>query len=179
MNDDLRIIQRVLGGDADAFRLLVERYQGALFSLVGNLIQDRGDCDDVAQETFLAAYLHIGSYSAREAKFSTWLLTIARNKCLNVLRKRKPQVMETLPAQADSRDPARGMMEAELFGQLDRALAALPLEQRSAFVLSEIQGLSHEEICRIEAVPMGTVKSRISRAKEKLRSLLPRSLEQR
>lgn len=179
MNDDLRIIQRVLGGDADAFRLLVERYQGPLFSLVGNLVRDRGDGDDIAQETFLAAYLHLGSYNAREGKFSTWLLTIARNKCLNVLRKRKPQVMEALPPQADSQDPAHGMIEAELFGQLDRALAALPFEQRSAFVLSELQGLSHEEICRIEAVPVGTVKSRISRAKEKLRSLLPRSLEQR
>jgi RNA polymerase sigma-70 factor, ECF subfamily len=179
MNDDLRIIQKVLDGDADAFRLLVERYQGPLFSLVGNLVRDRGECDDVAQETFLAAYLHLGSYDPRQGKFSTWLLTIARNKCRNGFKKRRPLAMETLPPPIDPRGPADGLMEAELFGQLDRALAALPFEQRSAFVLSELQGLSHEEICRIEAAPLGTIKSRISRAKEKLRSLLSRTSEQR
>ena len=179
MNDDLRIIQKVLGGDVDAFRLLVERYQGPLFALVGNLVRDRGDGDDIAQETFLAAYLHLGAYDPRQGKFSTWLLTIARNKCLNGFKKRKPLVLETLPPRIDPRSPADGLIEAELFSQLDRALAALPFEQRSAFVLSELQGLSHEEICQIEAAPLGTIKSRISRAKEKLRSLLPRASEQR
>jgi RNA polymerase sigma-70 factor, ECF subfamily len=178
MNDDLRIIQQVLGGDVDAFRLLVERYQGPLFALVGNLVRDRGDCDDIAQETFLAAYLHLGSYDPRQGRFSTWLLTIARNKCLNGIKKRRPQAMEVLPPPIDPRGPADALIEAELFGQLDRALAALPFEQRSAFVLSELQGLSHEEICRIESAPLGTIKSRISRAKEKLRSLLPRASEQ-
>lgn len=179
MNDDLRVIQKVLAGDVDAFRLLVERYQGVLFSLVGNLVRDRGEGDDIVQETFLAAYLHLGAYDPRQSKFSTWLLTIARNKCLNRLKKRRPLAMETLPPRIDPRNPADGLMEAELFDQLDRALAALPFEQRSAFVLSEIEGLSHEEICRIEAAPLGTIKSRISRAKEKLRSLIPRTSEQR
>ncbi len=179
MNDDLRVIQKVLDGDVDAFRLLVERYQGPLFSLVGNLVEDRDDCEDIAQETFLAAYRHLGSYNPREGRFSTWLLTIARNKCLNGFKKRKPLAMENLPPRVDPRDPADGLMEAELRMQLDRALTALPFEQRSAFVLSEIQGLSHEEICRIEAAPLGTVKSRISRAREKLRSLFSRTSEQR
>ena len=178
MNDDLRVIQKVLGGDADAFRVLVERYQRLLYSLVSNLVRDRGDGDDIAQETFLAAYLHLGAYNPREGKFSTWLLAIARNKCLNRLKKRKPLLLETLPPRIDARSPADGLMEAELFDQFDRVLAALPFEQRSAFVLSEIEGLSHEEICRIEAAPLGTIKSRISRAKEKLRSLLPHPSEQ-
>ena len=171
MNDDLPTIQRVLEGDVDAFRLLVERYQRMLFALVGNLVSDRNDCDDIAQETFLAAYVGLGSYDACKAKFSTWLLTIARHKCLDHLKKRRPVTMEGLASQANSSEPAHEFAEADVFARLDDALAALPFEQKSAFVLSEIQGFSHEEISQIEAVPLGTVKSRISRAKEKLRSL--------
>jgi RNA polymerase sigma-70 factor (ECF subfamily) len=171
MNDDLRIIQQVLDGNVDAFRLLVERYEGPLFSFVGNLAPDRNDRDDIAQETFLAAYLHLGSYDPGKGQFSTWLLTIARNKCFNGLKKHKLLTMETLPPVIDPRSPADALIEGELFARLDRALAELPLDQKSAFVLSEIQGLSQEEICRIEGAPPGTIKSRISRAKEKLRSL--------
>ena len=97
MNDDLRTIQRVLNGDVDAFRLLVERYQGPLFSMVGNLVRDKDDRDDITQETFLAAYLHLGSYDPQKAKFSTWLLTIARNKCIDGLKQQRPVTMEVLP----------------------------------------------------------------------------------
>jgi len=171
MDDDLQTIQRVLAGDIDAFRLLVQRYQGLLFSLVGNLVRDVTDRDDVAQETFLAAYLHLGSYDPQRGRFSTWLLTIARNKCIDAMKERKPLVLEALPPAVDHRGPADRLVEMEFFTQFDRALAALPFEQKTAFILSEIEGLSHEEICRIEGVPLGTIKSRISRAREKLRSL--------
>ncbi len=177
MNDDLRTIQRVLQGDVHAFRLLVEQYQGPLFSLVGNLVRDENDRDDVAQETFLAAYIHLGSYNPRQGKFSTWLFRIARNKCLNMQKKRKPLTMESLPPLVDAKNPADALMEAELFARLDQALEELPFEQKSAFVLAEIQELSLEEISQIEAVPLGTVKSRISRAKEKLRLLLTHTPE--
>jgi len=79
--------------------------------------------------------------------------------------------MEALPPEVNWREPADELIEAESFARLDHAMAALPFEQKYAFVLSEIQGLSHEEICQIEKAPLGTIKSRISRAKEKLRSL--------
>lgn len=177
MNDDLRIIQQVLAGDVDAFRLLVEQHQGTLFALVGNVVSDTNDRDDIAQETFLAAYVHLRSYDPRKGQFSTWLLTIARNKCISAFKKQKPLTMETLPPTIDPRSPADELLEAELFARLDQALAALPLEQKSAFVLSEIQGLSHEQICQIEGSPPGTIKSRISRAKEKLRSLFSNAPE--
>ena len=119
----------------------------------------------------MAAYVRLSSYDARKGKFSTWLLTIARHKCIDHLKKQRPVTMEALPPQADPSDPADALIEAELFARLDHALAALPFDQKSAFVLSEIQELSHEEISQIEGAPLGTVKSRISRAKEKLRSL--------
>lgn len=172
MNDDLSTIRDVLAGNVDAFRLLVERYQGPLFALIGNLVPDRGDCEDIAQETLLAAYVHLGAYRAEEAKFSTWLFTIARNKCLSRLKQRRPVTMDSLPPGTVTADPAAAMAEAEFFRQLDTALEALPAEQKTAFVLAEIQGLSHEEIGQVERAPIGTVKSRISRAKERLRALL-------
>ena len=133
--------------------------------------------DDVAQETFLAAYLHLGSYDPKKGKFSTWLFTIARNKCINGLKKQRPLAMESLPPQVARRGPADELIEAEFFAGLDHALGTLPFEQKSAFVFAEMLGLSLEEIAQIEATPLGTVKSRISRAKEKLRSLFSESPE--
>jgi RNA polymerase sigma-70 factor, ECF subfamily len=177
MNDDLRTIQRVLEGNADAYRLLVEIYQKPLFSMIGNILSDPNDCEDIAQETFLAAYLHLGSYDSHESKFSTWLFTIARNLCFNKAKKRKPLAMESIDPGIESGHPADGLIAGEFAAVLDRVLDSLPIEQKSAFILSEIQGLSLEEISRIEGVPLGTVKSRISRAKEKLRSCFPRESE--
>jgi RNA polymerase sigma-70 factor, ECF subfamily len=173
MNDDLRTIQRVLEGEIDAYRLLVEKYQQPLFAMIRNILSPPADCEDIAQETFLAAFLHLGSYDARESKFSTWLFTIARNQCFNKAKKLKPLSMDSLDPCVASGHPAEQLIEAEFAAALDRAMNALPFEQKTAFVLAEIQGLPLDEISRIEGVPLGTVKSRISRAKEKLRSCFP------
>jgi RNA polymerase sigma-70 factor, ECF subfamily len=178
MDDDLTTIQKVLDGDVDCYRKLVERYQGIVFGLVGNLVADRHERDDIAQETFLAAYVSLGSYDDRRAKFSTWLLTIARNKCMNALKRRRPTATECLPPQVDYSDPAESLMKKEAAARFDRFLDALPADQKSVFVLSEIQEVSYEEIAQIEGVPLGTVKSRISRAKENLRSLLSHTAEE-
>jgi RNA polymerase sigma-70 factor (ECF subfamily) len=177
MNDDQEVIERVLAGDTEAFRALVARYQRPLFGLVRNLTSDQGECEDIVQEAFLSAYRHLRSYNSRRSAFPTWLLTIARNLCVNALKKRRPKVLDEFPELADGRTPDAILGEAELFRQLDAALAALPLEQQTAFVLAEIQGLSHEEISQIEGVKVGTVKSRISRARDKLRSLFQRTEE--
>jgi RNA polymerase sigma factor (sigma-70 family) len=94
-----------------------------------------------------------------------------------VLARRRPVVGAELPEVVDLRSPELAVSEAELFRQLDAALHALPFEQRSAFVLAQLQGLSYEEVARIEGVGVGTVKSRIARAREKLRCLLHRAAE--
>ena len=175
---DREVIGRVLAGDIESFRILVERYERPLFCLVRNLVPDRVECEDVAQEVFLTAYTRLQSYDPDRSAFATWLLTIARNKCLNVLKKRKPSSARELPEPIDPRTPDRAVVEDELYRRLDAGLAALPLEQKTAFVLAEIQGLPHNEIARIEGIPVGTVKSRVSRAREKLRSLLRLAAEQ-
>jgi RNA polymerase sigma-70 factor (ECF subfamily) len=177
MSDDQEAIRRVLAGDLEAFRFLVQRHQGPLFGLIGNLIPDVHEREDVAQDAFLTAYTNLASYQAQQGAFSTWLLTIARNKCLNVLKRRRPVVLASLPDSADMRPPESDLSEQEWLRLLDEALAALPFEQRTVFVLAEMQGLSHVEIGRIEDVSVGTVKSRLSRAREKLRSLLRRTAE--
>jgi RNA polymerase sigma-70 factor (ECF subfamily) len=178
MTDDMHAIQRVLAGDPDAFRALVSRYEADVCRVVRSLTRDKNDWEDIAQEVFLSAYAHLASFDPCRAAFSTWLLTIARNKCLHVLQKRRPDTPGELPEPTDPRTPDLPLTEAEWFRQLDQALDGLPFEQKTAFVLSEIEGLSHAEVGRIENVPAGTVKSRLSRAKEKLRWFF-RAVEQR
>jgi RNA polymerase sigma-70 factor (ECF subfamily) len=178
MSDDQQVIHRVLDGDIEAFRVLVVKYQRPLACLVRNLVADRHEWEDVAQEAFLTAFSRLRSYDPARASFLTWLLTIARNRCLNARKKKRPVPLEQLPEGADARTPVVAALEEEFFAQLDGGLAALPFEQQTVFVLSEIQGYSHEEIGRIEGIKPGTVKSRLSRAREKLRSLLPWTAEQ-
>lgn len=178
MDEDQQTIRQVLAGNANDFRALVEKYQRPLFALVRNLIRDMGEAEDIAQETFLAAYANLKSYDPSRAKFSTWLFAMARNRCLNALKRRRPLVMASLPERT-VRDNPGGRLDAEAtFRLLDAALDRLPVEQRTAFVLAEIQGLSYQEIERIEGVRLGTVKSRIARAKQKLRNCLRDLVEQ-
>jgi RNA polymerase sigma-70 factor, ECF subfamily len=177
MNNDLRTIQRILEGEIEAFRLLVEKYQKPLFAMIHNMLTNQADCEDIAQETFLAAYLHLGSYDSEESQFSTWLFTIARNRCFNETKRRRSVNLASIEPSIASRHPADRLIAQEAADALDRALDSLPFEQRSAFVLAEIQDLPLQEVAQIEAAPLGTVKSRISRAKEKLRSVLATALE--
>jgi RNA polymerase sigma-70 factor (ECF subfamily) len=177
MDEDQDVIGRILDGEVESFRLLVRRYEQQLYRFIRNLIRDMHESEDIAQEVFLTAYRRLASYDVSQGAFSTWLLTIARNKCLNALHKRRPVVLDHLPEKPGARTPDAELVEEEWFRRLDEILDALPFAQKSAFVLAEIQGLSLEEIGQVEGVPLGTVKSRLARAKEKLRSLL-NSVEQ-
>lgn len=172
MDEDQDVIWRVLNGDIESFRLLVQRYEQPLHRLIRNLVLDAHDGEDIAQEVFLTAFRRLASYDSAQGAFSTWLLTIARNKCLNAQKKRRPVLLHLLPDTPVPRTPDTELSEAEWFHRLDKILDTLPFAQKTVFVLAEIQELSLEEIARIEGVPVGTVKSRLSRAKEKLRSKL-------
>jgi len=176
--DDQAVIARVLAGDTEAFRVLVARYQQPLFGFIGNMVGNRQECEDLAQEVFLAAYVHLRRYDPRRSAFSTWLYTIARNRCLNAWKRRRPVVRAALPEPSDARTPELTLAEKELFQRLDAELDALPPEQKTTFVLTELEELSHEEVARIEGVKVGTVKSRLSRARDKLRAVFARIVEQ-
>jgi RNA polymerase sigma-70 factor (ECF subfamily) len=174
MHEDEQAIQRVMTGDRDAFRSLVERHQSAICATIRTLLPRFSEWEDLAQEVFLAAFVHLATFDAAKGSLRTWLLAIARNKCRNVLQRPKmPQVAE-FPELSVDRSPDELACEAEWFERLDAALAALPEEQRLLFVLVEMQGLSYQEAAEISETTVGTVKSRLFRAKQWLREVLHR-----
>ena len=171
-----QILARILAGQTSEFRKLVDQNRLPIFRFARNLIRDEHDAEDITQEVFLAAFNHLAAYDAKRASLQTWLLTIARNQCVNYLKRTRPVVdgaaiANTLPA-AKGDDTAR----CEFWSRLDVALDALPIEQKTAFVLSEIVGLPYADIAHIEATTLGTVKSRIHRAKQRLRAVMAPTL---
>ncbi len=113
MNDDLNAIRRVLAADVESFRRLVERYQRPLLTLIRNLTPPDTDHEGVAQEVFLAAFRFLASFEPNRSAFSTWLFTIARNRCRNELARRRPVVGAEMPDVVDLRSPERAASEAE------------------------------------------------------------------
>lgn len=181
MNGDRTLIERAMSGiksgELEAFRELVERYQGRVFCFVCNMVRNKSDAEDLVQEVFVAAFRKLSSFDSERAQFSTWLLTIARNRCLNHLQRASVSATTSLDHMTLDREsviaqPVDAVLSDETFSRLDAALDRLPLEQRAAFVMAEIQDMPYQEIALIEEVELGTIKSRVSRAKQRLRELL-------
>jgi len=168
------VIHRVLRGDVDSFRLLVERYQGPVIRMIRNIIGDSHICEDIAQDVFFTAYKKLGSFDPNRSSFSTWLFTIARNRSINAMKKKSALTISALPETTTHNDPLDNLVSKELFDELDQVLETLGCRQKRAFVLAEFEQLSYQEIAEIEGIRIGTVKSRINRAKKKLRSVFER-----
>jgi len=168
MIDENTIIRRITNGEVDSFRVLAQRYQGPVVAMISNITNDKHLAEDIAQDVFLAAYKKLKTFDPARGKFSTWLFTIARNKSINALKKKKAFLAESLPDKIDPHSPYDDLAEKEFFEELDKKLQNLPKKQKIAFVLAEIEGLPYDQIAQIEGVRLGTVKSRINRAKKKL-----------
>jgi len=166
------VIRRVLEGDIESFRFILEKYESPVVRMIRNITDSTDSSEDIAQDVFLTAYKKLASFDPARSNFSTWLFTIARNKSINALKKKRALSVTELPEKADTREPLHDLAKKEFFDQLDRKLRALPSRQRRAFILAEFQKLSYEEIAQIEGARLGTIKSRINRAKNKLRSAL-------
>jgi len=174
---DLDLVRRVQRGDAAAFDLLVRKYQHRVAALVGRYVHDWGEVPDVAQETFIRAWRALDGFRG-EAQFSTWLYRIAVNTAKNYLiaRRRRPPREDIDVTDAEQFDlgaalretdtPERQMMRHQLEQTVLRAVQALPDELREAITLREIDGLSYEAIAARMGCPLGTVRSRIFRARE-------------
>ena len=170
MQNDIDVIVRVRAGDTEAFRSIVERYERPLLSVVQHLARNAADAEDVAQEVFLTAFEKLDSFDPARSHFSTWLFTIARNKTINANKKKRAQPLSALP-ERHSRENCTDRAEyEELFDHLDAGLNALPAKQRRAFVLAQMEELPYEEIARIEGTRVGTIKSRVNRARKKLQA---------
>lgn len=174
MIEETGFIKAVLEGDTESFRLLIQRYQKPVIRMIANLINDRHICEDIAQEVFLAAYKKLPSFDPARSSFSTWLFTIARNKSINAMKKRKILSVSNPPENPDFSEPADSLIRNELFVKLDQALMSLSPKYKRALILAEFENLSYEQIAQIEGIRIGTVKSRINRAKNRLRSALER-----
>jgi RNA polymerase sigma-70 factor (ECF subfamily) len=172
MTQETDVIRQILEGDTESFRLLLARYERPVVRMVRNITDCAESCEDIAQDVFFTAYQKLASFDPARSSFSTWLFTIARNKSLNMLKKKRTVSMSELPEKADSRNPSDSVAQQEFFDKLDRQLQALPSRQRRAFVLAEFEKLPYEQIAQIEGAKIGTIKSRINRAKAKLRSAL-------
>lgn len=170
--DDAAIIDRVMGGDTQAFAELVVRYQGRVWCLLRNLLPGHVSVEDVAQDVYVSAFVHLGSFDARRGRFSTWLLTIAKNHGINARRRLVPLPVAQLPVAPDRATPSEELECHRTMQKLDAALAALPEEQRSTFIFGELLDLPTEQIAAIEAVSPSTIRSRLSRARAALLAVL-------
>jgi RNA polymerase sigma-70 factor (ECF subfamily) len=174
---DLELVRRVQRGERGAFDLLVLRYQHRVVKLVARLLRDPAEAEDVAQEAFVKAYRAIGSFRGDSA-FYTWLYRIAVNTARNTMasRQRRPldyeaDLSESEQSAVDARmrhgdTPEAAALSEEIHHTVNRAVEELPEDLRTAIILREIEGLSYEEIAAAMDCPVGTVRSRIFRARE-------------
>lgn len=175
---DQALVERVQAGDKQAFGLLVAKYQRKLMRLVSRLVRDPAEAEDVAQEAFIKAYRALPGFRG-ESAFYTWLYRIGVNTAKNWLiahGRRAPTATEIDSTEAEGfaesdllRDvdtPERMLMSKQIADTVNAAMARLPEELRTAITLREIEGLSYEEIAQVMDCPIGTVRSRIFRARE-------------
>jgi RNA polymerase sigma-70 factor, ECF subfamily len=171
-------------GSEKAYRELLGRYQRPVFSLVYRMVRDRELAEDIAQETFVKVFNHLGSYNPKY-KFSSWIFKIASNLAIDHLRKKQPETisldgsrnartaeqMEATRITVESRDenPEEFVEARELGAEIEQAIGQLRPEYRTAVLLRHVEGRPYEEIAEIMDVPLGTVKTYIHRARTELK----------
>ena len=180
--NEAQLIQSARKGSLEAFNALLLHYQSRAFNLAYHLLQDPAAADDATQEAFISAYKGLGQY--RGGSFRAWLLRIVANACYDELRrhKRRPAISwddfgdmdeEANPHLVDEGErPEEAAQRAELRRLLERTIAQLPEDQRIALVLIDRLGLAYDEAAHTLDVPIGTVKSRLARARAQMRTLL-------
>jgi RNA polymerase sigma-70 factor (ECF subfamily) len=189
---DAMAIERTLGGDRDAFRVLVERHSHSIFRLAYRLTGNQHDAEEVVQEAFLRAFQKLGQFAAR-ANFGTWVYRIAANYSIDLMRRKRkedarretpmistqdnPEIdpIDLLPDAAPS--PERLTQSLELRSQIEQALAALSHAERTAFVMRHWEGCGIEEIAAVLNSNSGAAKNTVFRAVQKLRQMLEPFLE--
>jgi RNA polymerase sigma-70 factor, ECF subfamily len=184
-DSDAVLMLRVKRGDRAAFTELVEKYKQPIANFVCRSLRDETEAEDLAQNVFLQVYKSRARYE-RTAKFSTWLFTIARNLCLNEIRRRSRHPAESLEeTHADNEDqpqrqyedkkvflPTENVLHGELAAKIEEALAELPENQRTAILLCRQDELSYEEIAKILGCSLSATKSLIHRGRETLKEKL-------
>src|ERR1051325_8105221 len=182
---DAALMLRVKQGDRDAFTLLVEKYKQPVMNMVARTLRDPIEAEDLAQNVFVQVFKSAARYQCK-AKFSTWLFTIARNLCLNEIRRRSRHPAESLDAPHPDKEaqpqhqiedvknfsPPDSLLHGELALKIEEALADLPENQRTAILLCRQDELSYEEIAEVLGCSLSATKSLIHRGRETLKEKL-------
>ena len=186
MADEKRLIKKAQKGDVDAFQQIITEYQAIVYNISYRYAGNFHDASDMAQEVFLKMFRSINTFRF-QSKFSTWIYRVATNTCLDLVKKQKKSAPTVSIDDrfedeegsafgseiADSRySPEDRTEEAETRDVVNRAIGRLPDDYKTAVILRDIRGLSYDEIAEITDCSVGTVKSRISRARKNLREIL-------
>lgn len=171
--EDREVVRRLKGGEVEAYALLVEKYHRGLLHYIHRLVGDASIVEDIGQEVFLDVYRSLSRFEEdRGTAFSTWLFAAARNRCLSELRRRKASVLVPIE-EIDDLATGECSAEADLIADEKRQAFRAGLQELSEtfrqVLLMSLKGLSLEEIARISGISLGTVKSRIYRAREQLK----------
>ena len=177
--EEQKLIDAAIAGDSSAFERLIEPLEGRIYAVALRMCGNREDAQDCMQESMIRIYRALSSFKG-QSSFSTWIYRITMNTFLDELRRRKARRSTSLDTLLDSGwsptdetdTPERHAIQSEQRRTLERAIAELPEDMRAAVVLRDIQGLAYDEIASALNVNVGTVKSRISRGRERLREKL-------
>lgn len=174
-SDDAQLVARSLRQDQEAFGLLIDRHAAAIVNLAYRMVGNRAEAEDLAQETFLAAFKSLSTFRS-DSKFSTWLYRIATNKCKDWLRVKRPgqgrhdvDADESLDVHlAEERTPELLLSQQQVAMELEQAIQRLPPLYREAFILKHVEGLSYEEMEAIVGVRTDTLKMRVYKGRVQL-----------
>ena len=177
--DEHELIQKAGRGDAYAFEQLMAAHENKMYAVALRMCGNREDAQDCMQEAMVRVYRALSGFKG-QSSFSTWVYRITMNSCLDELRRRKNRMTSSLDAMLengfapsdDGDTPEQSSLRSEQRRALERAIRELPEDMRAAIVLRDVQGLSYEEIAQALEANVGTIKSRISRGREKLRGVL-------
>jgi RNA polymerase sigma-70 factor (ECF subfamily) len=179
MPTDAELVESTLRGSQEAFRDLVLRFERPVYALILRMVREAETAEDLAQEVFVKAYRHLASYDPRR-KFASWLFKVAHNTTIDHLRRAQ---LDTVPLAAEQEDgggllavladastesPAAAAERRDMARALERAIARLRPDYREAVVLRYVEGLAYQEICEVLALPVGTVKTNLHRARKEL-----------
>lgn len=178
MVDDSLVIDQVLAGESSSYSLLVRKYQNRLFNTLVQILGSREDAEDVVQESFVQAFVKLDTFQGNST-FYTWLYRIAFNIAISLRRKKRPVQSVDQGRELAGEEPVdhteapdQRMLREESIGQVHQALHRLSEEHRSILVLREIEGTDYEQISEILDLPIGTVRSRLHRARLQLKDQL-------
>lgn len=182
--DEHELVKRARSGDPDAFEQLMTAHESRMYAVSLRMCGNREDAQDCLQEAMIRIYKALANFKA-QSSFATWAYRITMNTCLDELRRRKVRTSTSLDTMLESGwspsdeddTPEHHTLRSEQRMMLEKSIASLPDDMRAAIVLRDIQGFSYEEIAKILDINVGTIKSRISRGREKLRDDLSRSPE--